>query len=219
MNHQMEENLRNLVNEATEKYAREEWIKTQQESNLPLFDYRFDHVQEVVRIAKILAKDTEANLEVIIAASWLHDISKLGVGNVPDHGNASADIARKILVEQGVDLDIINDVCEVIIKHVGLTLEKPLSPLEAQIVWEADKIVKLGASGLIHFIINGIKYKPGLSCIQIAKEIRKFLKLAEEIAASMNTEASKKMALMRLENLRMICKALGEELDLEFRGL
>ncbi len=210
----MEEKLRDLVNKATQTYAREEWIKTQQESSLPLFDYRFDHVQEVVRIAKMLAENAEVNMEVVVMASWLHDISKRGMGKIPDHGKASADMARQILVEQGFESAIINEICDVIIKHVGLTLEKPLSPIEAQIVWEADKIVKLGVSGFIHFIINGIKYKPGLSIVQIAKEIGIFLKLAEDIVASMHTRASKKMATIRLENLRMISKALENELNL-----
>ncbi|MHA1481550.1 MAG: HD domain-containing protein [Candidatus Thorarchaeota archaeon] len=214
MDKELEMKIQMIVKSRTSEFARAEWIQTQEREERPLFDYRFDHVREVVRIAKHLALETGAQMEVVVIASWLHDISKLGMGNVPNHGKASAVIARHILVEQGVELDIINEVCDAIIKHVGLTLEKPLSPIEAQIVWEADKIVKLGASGLIHFIINGIKFKPGLSSVEIAKEIRKFLNLAEEITASMNTEASKKIASMRLENLRRICRALDEELDL-----
>lgn len=214
MDKEIETKLQMILKSRTSEFARTEWIQTQENEDRPLFDYRYDHVSEVVRIAKYLAKESDAEMDVVIMASWLHDIAKPGMSGVPNHGKTSADIARQILIEFGIELNIINEVCDVIIKHVGLTLEKPLSPIEAQVVWEADKITKLGASGFIHFIINGIKYKPGRSSVEIAKEIRKFMNLAEEIAASMNTEASKKLASMRIENLRMVSHALDEELDL-----
>jgi hypothetical protein len=86
--------------------------------------------------------------------------------------------------------------------------------LEAQVLWDADKIVKLGVAGLIHFLVNGLKMKPGMDLHSISDEIREFCLLAEKIVASMNTLSGKEMALERLNTLQNLSLILAGELDL-----
>ena len=42
----------------------------------PLFAYRWEHVQAVVRLANRLAERTGADREIVEAAAWLHDVGK-----------------------------------------------------------------------------------------------------------------------------------------------
>jgi HD superfamily phosphodiesterase len=135
------------------------------------------------------------------------------MGSVQKHGEASAEIAREILIQEGIDARTVDRVCDTIRKHVGLTLSEPVQPLEAQILWDADKIVKLGVAGLIHFLVNGLKMKPGMDLHSISHEIREFSLLAKKIAASMNTIPGKEIALERLRTLQNLSLILDGELN------
>ncbi|MHA1588702.1 MAG: hypothetical protein ACTSV9_08020, partial [Candidatus Thorarchaeota archaeon] len=120
--------------------------------------------------------------------------------------------AGEILLKEGIDLDIVERVCNTIRKHVGLTLESPLEPLEAQILWEADKLVKLGVTVFAHMIVYMQQAKPGISLSSLADELRDYLGLAGRIAASMNTKRAQELARIRLDAMRSISELLDSEL-------
>ena len=208
----LEEKLEALVSSRSAAVARDEWTNAQPSAFAPLFDYRFDHVSQVVRISKFLASQTGANPDIVTMAAWLHDLSKPGIGGDSNHGENSAAAAREILLKEGIDKPTVDRVCDAIRKHVGLTLEGPLATSEAQVLWEADKIVKLGILGLVHYILNGIKLRPGMDIEGIATEIRGFIPLAERIAASMKTPPAKQIANSRLQHLKTVSSFLDSEL-------
>lgn len=210
----LEEKLEAIVSSQSAPVARDEWTNAQPSALAPLFDYRFDHVSQVVRMSKLLATQTGANLAIVTMAAWLHDVSKPGIGGDSNHGETSAAAAREILSKEGVDRPTIDKVCDTIRRHVGLTLEGPLATPEAQALWEADKLVKLGIIGLVHYILNGIKLRPGMDMDGVASEIRGFMPLAERIAASMNTPPARQIATSRLQHL----KTVSGFLDAELRG-
>ncbi|GAH17697.1 unnamed protein product, partial [marine sediment metagenome] len=143
MKENIEKNLCNVVEVTTRKAAIAEWSTAAGKQKVPLYNYRFDHIKEVVELAKYVATGTDANMEVVVLAAWLHDIAKPGIGGIPaqHHGIASAEIAEEILLEEGIDLETISQVSDVIRKHVGLTIKETLEPIEAQVLWEADKIL------------------------------------------------------------------------------
>ncbi len=192
----------------------QEWKEAQSKSELPLYDYRLDHVRQVVALVKKIGPSVDADMDVLTLAAWLHDIAKPGMGGVKDHGQEGAKIASAILHDLEVSNDTIERVMDAIWKHVGLSLEHPLEPIEAQVLWEADKLDKLGIAGLLHFVLNGILIKPGMDSNAIAQEVRSYLPLAEKIAASMNIEMSKRIAAERLHHLRTVSGYLTHELAL-----
>jgi uncharacterized protein len=210
----LEKKLKQLVVSRTSTAARGEWLKAQQESEAPLFNYRFSHVSQVVAVAKHLAEATGADMDIVTTAAWLHDIAKPGMSEVPAHGETSAKDAREILLKEGVDPDIVERICDTIRKHVGLTLDSPLEPMEAQILWEADKLVKLGVTVFAHTIVYMQKAKPSFSLKDLADELQDYLGLAERIAASMNTERAQELARTRLDAMRSISELLNSELML-----
>jgi uncharacterized protein len=213
MNHSLEKQLRLLIRKKTREVSRKEWLGIQSRSDSPIYDYRFNHVNEVVMLTKHLSKKSNAEREVTILASWLHDIAKPGIDGPKQHGKKSSQKARKILSEMDIEETMIRKVCDIIEKHVGLTLEQPLEPLEAQLLWEADKLSKLGATGIIHYIINGIRLKPGMSLQDISEDLSDFMSLAEEIADSMHTEKAKEIASKRFNTMKSFVKSLEQEVQ------
>ncbi|MGY5862856.1 MAG: HD domain-containing protein [Candidatus Thorarchaeota archaeon] len=208
----LEEKLKQLVISSTSKAAREEWLKAQQESEVPLFNYRYSHVSEVVVIAKHLTEATGADMDIVTTAAWLHDFAKPGMGGVSDHGEKSAQDARKILLKEGIDPNAVEKICDTIRKHVGLTLDSPLEPLEAQILWEADKLVKLGVTVFAHMIVYMQEMRPDFSLKDLADELREYLSLAKRIAASMNTDRAQELAQIRLNAIRSVSELLDSEI-------
>ncbi len=212
MNDDIEQRLSKIVLESTMEASREEWKSVITKNELPLYNYRYDHVLNVVKLVKIIGSQTNANMDILLLAAWLHDIAKPGIGGVSEHGIKSAQATKKILSEFDIDQSVLEKVVEIIEKHVGLTLEKPLEPIEAQLLWEADKLDKIGLTGIIHFIINGIRIKPNQRIFQMVTNIVDFIPLAERIGASMFTEKSKEIAKIRLKNLKEFARSLQNEI-------
>ena len=82
---------RQLAEKQAVAEARKAW-KVQRSSAVP-FAHRWEHVKTVVSTALWLARQTGADLEIVEAAAWLHDIRK----GTPGHGPAGAREAKRIL--------------------------------------------------------------------------------------------------------------------------
>ncbi|MFW9793961.1 MAG: HD domain-containing protein [Candidatus Thorarchaeota archaeon] len=212
----IEERLRKIVEVSTRKAASEEWRKASKTQKAPLYNYRLDHIEEVVVLAKHIAEGSDADMEVLTLAAWLHDLAKPGVGGIPpqQHGIVSAEMAEEILTQEQINRETIEKVSDVIRKHVGLVLKEPLKPLEAQILWEADKILKLGMIGFIQGLLNGVRLFPGRSISEIADGLHEFVPLASEITQSMVTKRGKELAQQRFDSFRQVSKYLDGELKL-----
>ena len=78
-----------------------------------------------------------------------NDVAK---GQGEDHGAEGAIRAEQILGQTDFPTDKVAAVCDAIAKHVGLWVRQPVEPLEAAIVWDADKLTKLGATSVLHFV-------------------------------------------------------------------
>jgi uncharacterized protein len=101
------------------------------------FDYRFEHVAQVTALALRLARALGADLEVVEAAGWLHDVRK----GQPSHAQAGANAARTILAATDFPPAKIEIVADAISKHEGLFREPdapPLQPLIDQVGCAVD---------------------------------------------------------------------------------
>jgi len=220
MQKDIEKKLRTIVEVSTRKAAISEWRDAAEDQLVPLYNYRLDHIEEVVELAKKIASDTDANLEVITLAAWLHDLAKPGVGGLPaqHHGVVSAEMAKEILTIEKVDRAIIDQVVDVIEKHVGLTIKEPLEPIEAQILWESDKIMKLGMIGFIQGMLNGVRLFPGRNMTELASWLNEFIPLATDIVHCMVTKRGKEIAQERLNTFKALVKYLDNEVQVGKNG-
>lgn len=213
----LEDKMRVLVMGESASAALEEWSQFLSDLEVVPYNYRGDHVAEAVNFAKQLAQETSADLDIVVMATWLHDCANPNTAGTPlptgiTHSEACASKAREFLVGEGIDAPTVKRVCDAIRKHVGYTLENPLEPLEAQIVWEADKLTKVGLTSVIRQIINGVRYEPNPSMKEILQRVQKVMPWMQKIAASMMTEPGKRMATMRLRNSEDFINRLEKEL-------
>jgi len=105
----------------------------------------------VAQYGKQIAEAESADVEVVMAACLLHDISKFddeeyGV----DHGRVSARIARPFLETLGYSTAQVNNICFSIAAHVDdkADFEHPVT-LESKAVNDADNIDRFGAYRLL----------------------------------------------------------------------
>jgi uncharacterized protein len=111
------------------------------------FDYRWKHTLRVTQYGKRLAELEYADLEIVMAACLLHDISKFDAEEYGvEHGRVSARIARPFLETLGYTPEQVDHICFSIAIHVDdkADFEYPAT-IESKIVSDADNIDRFGA--------------------------------------------------------------------------
>ncbi len=111
----------------------------------------FDHVRRVTRLAVHIAQAEGADVEVVRAAALLHDVP-LPTGTRPAHHLAAAEFARSWLMERwGTDAETlarIDNVVHAIEAHRFRDQSIRPRTLEAQCLYDADKLDSIGAIGI-----------------------------------------------------------------------
>ena len=105
----------------------------------------FDHVLRVVALADRIAQSEGADRDVVHAAALLHDIG-LDEGRA-GHATSAAKRAKDILSAQGYDESFCNAVAHAIEAHRFRSGPTPQT-LEAQVLFDADKLDAIGAIGV-----------------------------------------------------------------------
>ena len=110
----------------------------------------FEHVLRVLALAERLALEEGADLEIVRAAVLLHDAHdpELGLGEREDHHHASAAFARRALQAEGWGEERIAAVEHCIRAHRFRDRREPPATLEAQVMFDADKLDAIGAIGV-----------------------------------------------------------------------
>lgn len=176
-----------------EQEARKLWQLNEGEP-LP-FDQRYEHVAQVTALALRLGRALNADLEILEAASWLHDVCK----QEPNHALAGAAAAATILAQTDFPPAKIAAVAEAISKHEGLYREPgapPLEPLEAAILWDADKLTKLGVQAIVMSLST--PYVFGKNMAERWRYVAEFAdKVLGRTVESMNTKPARHLAERR----------------------
>lgn len=110
-----------------------------------------DHTLRVVRRALELCGEVpEADPQVVEIAAILHDIARpeesAGRGH-PDHAELGARLAEDFLLAQGADADLARRAASCIREHRYRSERRP-SSVEAAVLFDADKLDSLGATGI-----------------------------------------------------------------------
>jgi uncharacterized protein len=111
----------------------------------------FDHILRVYRLAERLALAEGADVEIVLAAALLHDAqegrTQGGESGRADHQNVSADFASEVLGAEGWDASRIAAVQHCIRAHRFRHAQEAPQTLEAQVLFDADKLDAIGATG------------------------------------------------------------------------
>lgn len=151
--------LETIARDAALTEDRQRWALPPHSDAAPPFAYRWEHVQAVVRLAGQLVAAEGSDWDVVLAAAWLHDTQKRHTY----HSGRGADYAREVLPRTDFPAAKIDAVAHAIAHHEGLwrpapgwqephpfVAAPPLAPLETAILWDADKLAKIGPTGLLH---------------------------------------------------------------------
>ncbi len=180
-------------------------------ARLPAFAYRWEHVQQVAANGRWLLTQVEADAEVVLAACWLHDVRK----EEPEHARRGAEFARAFLPESDFPPHKIEAVADAIAQHEGLMRPAaewskeagepfrpapPLRPIEAGLLWDADKLSKVGPLAFLHYLPAHLldlhaRGEATTTDALIARNRRWLDTLAPRLIASFNTVAAQRKAM------------------------
>lgn len=183
-------------------------------SRRPLYNYRWEHVTAVHTLAMRLARLTGADLEVVEAAAWLHDVAK-ETGR--EHPRLGAAFAREFLPTTDFPAEKIERAARTIEDHMGLWRDEPLALLESQVLWDADKLAKLGLTAAFHWMGGDFAATEPLTTKALIAHSRE-PDWQEKTVASMHTAPARRAAEARLKAYRALWDGLEAELagdDLE----
>lgn len=182
------------------------------------------HIGRVASTANKICEQENADLEVILAAVYCHDLVNLPK-NHPDRKNAStlaSQEAEPHLEKAGFSPEEILRIKSAIIEHSFSKGLKPSSK-EAAIVQDADRLDALGAIGILRCAAVNTKmessfYEP-LDPFAEGRPLddkhfmvdHYFVKLFK-LPELMNTEAGKRIALERVDFMTIFLETLGKEI-------
>ncbi|MDX1663120.1 MAG: HD domain-containing protein [Candidatus Promineifilaceae bacterium] len=203
---------RKSVREAMYQAALDE-AERQVEDGAPSFRYRWEHVKAVHTLALRLAKLTGADEEVVEAAAWLHDVAKEAGSDHPQEGAA---FARRFLPETDFPSEKVEAVARAIEEHRGLWRDEPLQELASQVLWDADKLSKLGLTAAFHWTGLNLTKGDDLTTPLTTQELIERGRDAdwqEKTVSSMHTAPAQRAAQARLAAFNALWNALEAELN------
>lgn len=197
--------VKKAMKEATKAESQRRYNTTK-----PSFNYRWEHVTAVVQLAIKLAELTGADRDVVEAAAWLHDICKEAAG--PKHPREGAKFAKELLPQTDFPPEKIEWVAKTIDDHMGLWLKKPLKKLESQVLWDADKLAKLGLTAAFHWTGNVLSKNDKTWKTKKLIANGRNAEWQEKTVASMHTKPAQEAAIKRLAAYNELWNNLENEL-------
>lgn len=114
----------------------------------------FDHALRVLRVAERIARAEGADLRIVRTAALLHDVGRAQADPVgQDHAAVGAALARAILAER-CPPHVIEVITHAIATHRFRSEARP-ETLEAQVLFDADKLDAIGAVGVARAFAYG----------------------------------------------------------------
>jgi uncharacterized protein len=118
----------------------------------------FEHVLRVYRLAENLAEKEGADMDIVRAAALLHDARGCSAGDRgerEEHHEASARFAAEVLTDEGWPQERIEAVQHCILTHRFRSPQTP-ETIEAQVLFDADKLDAIGAIGAVRAVSYAI---------------------------------------------------------------
>ncbi|GMQ78396.1 MAG: hypothetical protein BMS9Abin02_0903 [Anaerolineae bacterium] len=172
------------------------------------YNYRWEHVTAVVALALKLAHILDADVEVVEAAAWLHDVTKV---DGECHAETGAVFAKDFLTGTDFPQEKIDEVAQAIADHKGLWRETPLTNLSSQILWDADKLSKLGLTAVIHWTSMILTGEQPVSTSDLIS-LQRNLEWQQKTVKSLHTRPAQHAARQRLKEFQRFWNILEAEL-------
>ncbi len=187
----------------------------------------FDHVLRVLNLAERIARAEQADLGIVRTATLLHDVGReQAEAQGLDHAAFAADRARAIL--NGHPPARVEAVAHAIAAHRFRTGPQPAT-LEAQVLFDADKLDAIGAVGVARAFAYGGAHNQRLWADRDAVDVARWLEDGDFYDHTPVHEFVVKLSRIRehlftptgrsiAEERHAYMTAFYEQLDTEIRG-
>lgn len=182
------------------------------------------HTLRVYKIAKTIALEEKADINIVMLAALLHDVDDI---KISPQTSISKDNARMFLSNNKVDSQTIDFICNIIdeISYKGKDSITPKT-LEGKIVQDADRLDALGAIGVARAFAYGGNHnrvmhdpeeKPNLDMNEkeyrnhISTTINHFYEKLLNLKKLINTNYARKMAEERENYMKNFLKEFLDE--------
>lgn len=185
----------------------------------------FDHTKRVKSIALEIAKDFDVNMEVLIPAIYLHDIARALSDEENNrkicHANSGSIISREFLLENNYEEGIIDQICHCIESHNYKGGIEPKT-IEAKVLFDADKIDGLGATGIARLFAMSGKYGDCIfesedkSIIDSSKFVAPNIEFKQKqlnIVDKLYLNKSREIGIKRIKFMRLFFNTLEYEIN------
>lgn len=188
----------------------------------------FDHVLRVTNLATHIAAAERADVTVVRLAALLHDVSIKGSGRRAHH-LAAADFAGEWLSARGLGIERTRNVVHCIEAHRFRDRTVQPATLEAQCLYDADKLDSIGAIGVARVFayagahnnrlwteswrsVPPIDQKPGSADYT---PVHEYVYKLQRVLATLYTATARTLG----ERRHAFMCAFFDQLDTEMRGL
>lgn len=187
----------------------------------------FDHTLRVLRNAEMLAAEMpESDLQVIRLAALLHDIARpreMSSKGKLCHAEKGAEICANELKKYDLPPAMVDNICACIRTHRFRGKEPGPQSLEAEIIYDADKLDSIGAVGIgraFHFAgrenarIHNTR-EEALNSEPYSREdsaYREYLVKLRHVAEKMLTSSGRRHAAARAEFMHKFFEQMDKEI-------
>ncbi len=185
----------------------------------------FEHVQRVYHLAMYLAEQEDADGLIVGLAALLHDLGRTTRGPARSHAQRSAKLAKKLLAAYDLPPQTLHAIRHAILAHSYRHGIEPAT-LEARVLYDADRLDSLGASGVMRWAMTNHGRWPEIRTYHpddpfalwrepdgqrylLDRYFTKLLQLPE----AMTTATGRIMAERRVAFLRVYLQELQQELE------
>lgn len=116
----------------------------------------WEHVLRVYNVAVNIAEREHADVFIVGVATLLHDIGRTRSEDKRHHAEISVEIAATLLEPYDLAISEYDAILHAIAAHSYKHGAKPKT-LEAQIVWDADRLDSMGALGIFRWAVTGAR--------------------------------------------------------------
>ncbi len=143
--------LKGYIIRSTTEAARDFW-PSPNEAGSPYFNFRLEHIRQVERDAIHLMSTERGDEEIVMAAVWIHDRFQPQFDGA-QHADKAGRWTRANLVQLGFPTYKVESVARAVELHTRRSMDIPQDLREAQMMWDADRLARLGPMNLISYMM------------------------------------------------------------------
>lgn len=140
------------IEDKWESVLEEELKEEMEKAPSPVVSHDMNHIYRVWKNAKEIAEKIPCDMEILIAAVFLHDIGRHYPEGVSRHGPISAPYAESVLKRIRFPSEKIEPAIMAVKYHDETFPSEKRPAIEAKILYDADKLDALGAIGITRYI-------------------------------------------------------------------